>query len=129
MTDDSDETEGRKLYRAHADALARAQVSMGKRRIKLIIEVNPFQNEPPYADPGRLVPHHGSGPAEVHAPCFFPDESILEDDYPIFADYYYLADGKLYRSDWHDITAAELKRLKGFKEVRRCNWRRYNGTK
>jgi hypothetical protein len=33
--DDSDETEGRRLYRARADALARSQVAMGKRRFKI----------------------------------------------------------------------------------------------
>jgi hypothetical protein len=33
--DDSDETEGRRLYRAQADALARSQVSMAKRKVKL----------------------------------------------------------------------------------------------
>lgn len=58
----------------------------------------------------------------------FPDETVLPDDYPIYGDYYYLADGKPYRSDWHDITASELKRREGFKELRRCNWRRFNGT-
>lgn len=32
--DDSDETEGRALYRARADRLAQAQVAMAKRRVK-----------------------------------------------------------------------------------------------
>jgi hypothetical protein len=50
--DDSDETEGRRLYRAQANALAKAQIAMGKRRSKLA----------PINDPGRPVPHHGSGP-------------------------------------------------------------------
>ena len=59
---------------------------------------------------------------------FFPDERILEDDYPIYGDYIYLADGQVYRSDFHDVTVAELKRRAGFKEIRRCNWRRFNGT-
>jgi hypothetical protein len=59
---------------------------------------------------------------------FFPDETILPDDYPIYGNYMYLADGRVYRSDWHDVTAGELKRREGFKEVRRCNWRRFNGT-
>lgn len=58
----------------------------------------------------------------------FPDERVLPDDYPIYGDYFYLADGKVYRSDWHGVTVAELKTREGFKEVRRCNWRRYNGT-
>lgn len=60
MTDDSDETEGRKLYRARADALANAQVAYSKRRIK------------PINDPGRLVPHHGSGPATVSGTAEVP---------------------------------------------------------
>ena len=60
--------------------------------------------------------------------AIFADETVLEDDYPIYGDYYYLADGKVYRSDWHDVTVAELKRREGFKEIRRCNWRRFNGT-
>lgn len=58
----------------------------------------------------------------------FPDETILPPDYPIYGDYFYLADGKVYKSDWHDVTVRELKAREGFKEVRRCNWRRYNGT-
>lgn len=33
--DDPDETEGRKLYRARAEALATAQVSYARRRVKL----------------------------------------------------------------------------------------------
>lgn len=58
----------------------------------------------------------------------FPDETVLPNDYPIYGDYFYLADGKVYRSDYHDITVAELKRLEKFNEIRRCNWRRFNGT-
>lgn len=58
----------------------------------------------------------------------FPSERVLPDDYPIYGDYFYLADGKVYRSDWHDITVAQLKRREGFKEVRSCDWRRFNGT-
>lgn len=50
-----------------------------------------------------------------------PSERILEDDYPIYGGYYYIADGKIYESDWHDITVAELKKREGFKEVRRCD--------
>jgi hypothetical protein len=59
---------------------------------------------------------------------FLSTEKVLEDDYPIYGDYIYLADGKVYRSDWHGITAAELKRREGFKELRKCDWRRFNGT-
>ena len=58
----------------------------------------------------------------------FPDETVLPDDHPVYGGYFYLADGKVYRSRWHDVTVAELKHREGFKEVRRCNWRRYNGT-
>lgn len=68
--------------------------------------------------------HQPSGEANM----FFPSERILEDDYPIYGDYFYLADGKVYRSNWHDITVAELKRREGFAEIRRCDWRRFNGT-
>jgi hypothetical protein len=49
------------------------------------------------------------------------NEPILPDDYPIYGDYLYIVDGKVYRSDWHDITARELKyRLKA-NEIRRCD--------
>lgn len=47
--DDPDETEGRKLYRAKADTLARSQIEMGRRGVKIA------------DDPGRPVPKHGSG--------------------------------------------------------------------
>lgn len=60
---------------------------------------------------------------------YLPSERVLDDDYPIYGDYFYLADGKVYRSDFHDITVKRLKALEGFKEVRSCDWRRYNGTK
>jgi hypothetical protein len=59
---------------------------------------------------------------------FMPSERVLPDDYPIYGDYFYLADGKVYRSDWHGIAVAELKKREKFKEVRSCDWRRYNGT-
>jgi hypothetical protein len=49
------------------------------------------------------------------------NEPLLDDDYPIYADYLYVADGKLYRSDWHDITVRQLKAREGFAEVRRCD--------
>lgn len=55
VDDDSDETEGRRLYRARADALAKSQVAMGKRRFKLA-------EDKPDDDLGRPVPKHGSGP-------------------------------------------------------------------
>lgn len=34
--DDPDETEGRKLYRGQANYLARAQMSMARRKVKLV---------------------------------------------------------------------------------------------
>jgi hypothetical protein len=49
------------------------------------------------------------------------DERILPDDYPIYGDYLYVADGKVIRSDWHDITAREFKAREGIKELRRCD--------
>src|SRR5690348_16784464 len=49
----------------------------------------------------------------------FPNEEVLPDDYPIYGDYLYVADGKLYRSDWHGISVRSLKAREGFKEVRR----------
>ena len=59
---------------------------------------------------------------------FFDDEVELPNDYPVYGDYFYIADRKLYRSDHHDITVGELKRRERIREVRCCNWRRYNGT-
>jgi len=59
---------------------------------------------------------------------YMPDERVLPDDYPVYGGYMYLADGKVYHSDWHGVTVAELKRRENFKEIRSCNWRRYNGT-
>jgi hypothetical protein len=49
------------------------------------------------------------------------DEPILPDDYPIYGDYLYVVDGKVYRSDWHDITVGDLKRYENCSEVRRCD--------
>lgn len=49
------------------------------------------------------------------------DEPILPDDYPIYAGYLYVADGKLISSDWHGITAARLKQHLGATELRRCD--------
>lgn len=53
----------------------------------------------------------------------YDSETVLPDDYPIYGDYLYVADGKLHRSDWHGITAGELKRKEGITELRRCNIR------
>jgi hypothetical protein len=49
------------------------------------------------------------------------NEPILPDDYPIYGDYLYVADGKVVRSDWHGITAAQFKRREGITELRRCD--------
>lgn len=51
----------------------------------------------------------------------FPNEDVLPDDYPVYGDYLYVADGKVYRSDWHGVTVRHLKIKEGFREVRRCN--------
>jgi hypothetical protein len=50
------------------------------------------------------------------------DEPILEDSYPIYADYLYMADGKVVRSDWHGITVRQLKAHLGAKEIRRYDF-------
>ena len=49
------------------------------------------------------------------------DEPILPDDYPVYGDYLYVADGKVIRSDWHGVTVAKLKRVLGAQEIRRCD--------
>jgi hypothetical protein len=49
------------------------------------------------------------------------NEPVLPDDYPVYADYLYVADGKVIRSDWHGITVARLKLAMGAKEIRRCD--------
>ena len=49
------------------------------------------------------------------------DEDILEDDYPIYADYLYVADGNVVRSDYHGITAREFRNRIGATELRRCD--------
>lgn len=49
------------------------------------------------------------------------NEPVLDDDYPIYADYLYVADGKVVRSDWHGITARQFKAREGVAELRRCD--------
>lgn len=51
-----------------------------------------------------------------------PNEPVLEDDYPIYFNYYYLADGKVVTSEWDGITARELKTRLGAQEIRRCDF-------
>lgn len=49
------------------------------------------------------------------------NEPILPDDYPVYADYLYVADGIPIRSDWHGITVAQFKRHIHADEIRRCD--------
>lgn len=51
------------------------------------------------------------------------DRDILPDDYPIYGDYMYVADGKPYRSEWHGITVKHLKQHGNFKEIRRYSFK------
>lgn len=48
-------------------------------------------------------------------------EPILPDDYPVYGDYCYVADGKVVTSDWHGITVREFKVRIGASEIRRCD--------
>jgi len=48
-------------------------------------------------------------------------ERILPDDYPIYAGYIYVADGKPIVSDWHDITAREFKARENITELKSCD--------
>lgn len=49
------------------------------------------------------------------------NEPFLPDDYPIYAGYFYVVDGKVICSNWHGITAAQLKARLKANEVRRCD--------
>lgn len=49
------------------------------------------------------------------------NEPVLTDDYPIYADYAYVVDGKVTISDFHGITTREFKMRLGATEVRRCD--------
>ena len=49
------------------------------------------------------------------------DEPVLPDDYPIYGNYAYVADGRVIISNWHDITAREFKLREGIRELRRCD--------
>jgi hypothetical protein len=48
-------------------------------------------------------------------------EPVLADDYPVYADFMYVADGKVVLSDYHGITVREFKFRLGAKEIRRCD--------
>jgi hypothetical protein len=49
------------------------------------------------------------------------NERVLEDDYPIFGDYLYVVDNDVYRSDWHGITVAELKKKLNATTIMNCD--------
>lgn len=49
------------------------------------------------------------------------NEGILPDDYSVYGNYLYVADGNVIMSDWHDITVREFKIREKIKELRRCN--------
>lgn len=49
------------------------------------------------------------------------NEPVLPDDYPVYANYLYVADGKPVMSDWHNITVREFRHHLGAKEIRRCD--------
>lgn len=49
------------------------------------------------------------------------DEPVLPDDYTVYADYMYVADGNVVLSDYHGITVREFKFRLGAKEIRRCD--------
>lgn len=51
----------------------------------------------------------------------FPNETLLPDDYPIYGNYLYVADGKVVMSDWHGITAKQFRAKENVRELRRCN--------
>lgn len=50
----------------------------------------------------------------------FDNEQVLEDDYPVYAGYWYVLDGQPRQSTLTG-TIADLKRRTGAQEVRRCN--------
>lgn len=49
------------------------------------------------------------------------NEPILPDDYLIYGDYLYVADGKVIASDWHGISVKEFKAREKITELRRCD--------
>lgn len=48
-------------------------------------------------------------------------EPLLADDYPIYAGYCYVADGKPVVSDHHGVTVRQFKVLIDAQEIRRCD--------
>lgn len=49
------------------------------------------------------------------------NEPVLPDDYPVYGDYAYVADGKVVTSNWHGVTVREFKARIGATEIRRCD--------
>ncbi len=49
------------------------------------------------------------------------DEPVLPDDYPVYADYWYIIDGLPERSDYHGITVREFRFRINAGEIRRCD--------
>jgi hypothetical protein len=50
----------------------------------------------------------------------FDNEPVLQDDYPVYCDYFYVADGKVIRSPVEG-TVHHLKRALGAFVIQRCN--------
>lgn len=55
-------------------------------------------------------------------------ETVLEDEYPVFADYVYIADMTFVRSDVTG-TVRDLKRDLEAKEIRRCEMFEHKGAR
>lgn len=49
----------------------------------------------------------------------YPDEKILEDDYPIYAGFLYVVNGKVIEA-WVNCVAKQLKVYYGTQDVRNC---------
>lgn len=49
------------------------------------------------------------------------NEKLLPDDYPVYGDYLYVADGKVIRSDYHDVNIKYLKAKLDAKEITNCD--------
>jgi hypothetical protein len=60
-----------------------------------------------------------------------PDETVLEDDYPIVSMYVYICDNRFTRFEFleDDFTVAAWKRRAGFKEIRRCHLFGHEGAR
>lgn len=58
----------------------------------------------------------------------FPEEIILEDDYPVYIDYVYIADGYFKRSPI-SATVRAWKALDNIKEIRRCELFKHGNAK